>query len=73
MKTTQPNLRGTIDVVERYLGDFDRLAAVQRVIGIPTEKIVEKEVDRAVLVPTQDGYSIRNELAMSLLVEKLIL
>ena len=34
---------------------------------------MEKEVDRAVLVPTRDGYSIRNELAMSLLVEKLIL
>lgn len=72
LKSTQPNLKGTIDVVERYLGDFDRLAAVQRVIGVPTEKIVEKEVDRAVLVPTQDGYSLRNEFAMSLLVEKLI-
>lgn len=73
LKTSQPNLRGTIDIVERFLTDFDRLAAVQRVVGVPVEKVVEKEVDRAVLVPTQDGYSLRNELAMSLLIEKLIL
>ena len=60
-------------MVERYLTDFDQLAAIQRVIGVPTEKVVEKEVDRTVLVPTRDGYSVRNELAMSLLVEKLIM
>ena len=53
--------------------DFDRLAAIQRVVAVPTEKVVEKEVEKSVLVPTRDGYSIRNELAMSLLVEKLIL
>jgi hypothetical protein len=55
------------------LTDFDKLASVQRVVGLPVEKIVEKEVDRAVLVPTQDSYSLRNELAMSLLIEKLVL
>ena len=73
LRTSQPNLRTTIEIVEKYLVDFDRLAAIQRVIAVPTEKVVEREVDRAVLVPTRDGYSIRNELAMSLLVEKLIL
>ena len=53
--------------------DFDKLASVQRIIAVPTEKIVEKEVDRAVLVPTKDSEIIRNELAMSVLIEKLIL
>jgi len=50
--------------------DFDRLAAAQRVVAVDREKIVEKEVSKGVLVPVNN---IRNELAMSLLVEKLIL
>jgi hypothetical protein len=53
--------------------DFDKLASVQRVIGIPQERIVEKEVNRAVLVPTKDSETLRNELALSLLVEKLVI
>ena len=72
LRTSQPNLRGTIEILERFLTDFDRLAAAQRVVTVPTEKVVEKEVDRAVLVPRPDGYSVRNELAMSMLIEKLV-
>ncbi len=53
--------------------DFDKLAAVQRIIAVPQEKIVEREVDRAVLVPTKDSEIIKNELAMSILIEKLII
>jgi hypothetical protein len=37
---------------------------------VDREKIVEKEVERSVAVPVNN---IRNELAMSLLIEKLIL
>ena len=29
-----------IDLIERFLIDFDKLAAVQRIIGVPQEKIV---------------------------------
>jgi hypothetical protein len=66
----QPNLRVVIEIIERFLLEFDRLAAAQRVVAVDREKIVEKEVERGVLVPTQN---IQSELAMSLLVEKLIL
>lgn len=73
LRTQQPEFRIIIDLLERFLIDFDKLAAVQRIIGVPTEKIVEKEVDRAVLVPTKDSEVIKNELAMSILIEKLVL
>ena len=73
LRTQQPEFKIIIDLLERFLIDFDKLAAVQRIIGVPTEKIVEKEVDRAVLVPTKDSEVIKNELAMSILIEKLIL
>lgn len=62
-----------IDLLERFLIDFDKLGALQKVVAVPKEKIVEKQVDRPVLVPTKDSEIIRNELAMSILIEKLIL
>jgi hypothetical protein len=68
--TAQPHLRGVIEIIERFLLEFDRLAAAQRVVAVDREKVVEKEIERGVLVPVNN---IRNELAMSLLVEKLIL
>ena len=42
LRTTQPNFRGIIEVIERFLLDFDRLAAAQRVVAVDREKIVEK-------------------------------
>lgn len=73
LRTEKPEFRATIEMIERFLGEFDKLASVQRIIGVPTEKIVEKEIDRAVLVPTKDSEVIKSEMAMSLLIEKLIL
>lgn len=73
LRTQHTEFKFVIDLLERFLIDFDKLAAVQRIIAVPTEKIVEKEVDRAVLVPTKDSEIIRNELALSVLIEKLIL
>jgi hypothetical protein len=70
LRNSQPNLRGVIEIIERFLVDFDRLAAAQRVVSVDREKIVEKEVTKGVLVPTNN---LRGELAISLLVEKLIL
>lgn len=43
-----------------------------RVVEVQREKVVEKEVNVPVLVPKKDSISIRNELSLSLLVEKLI-
>lgn len=73
LRGTQPELRAYIELIEKFLVDFDRFAATQRVIGVPKEVIVEKEVNKAVLVPVKDSASWRSELALSLLVEKLIL
>lgn len=70
LKTSQPNLRGIIEIIEKYLVDFDRLAAAQRIVKVNQEKIVEKEVEKGVLVPVSDA---RGEIAMSILVEKLVL
>ncbi len=55
MKNTQPALTSQIDLLVRYLTDFDRLAAVQRIVAVDREKIVEKDVARSVLVPTKDS------------------
>jgi len=52
--------------------DFDRLASVQKIVAVEKEKLVSTEVPKAVLVPQQDSESIRNQLAYSLLLEKLI-
>ena len=73
LRGTQPHLVGIVELLERYLVDFDRLSAVQRIVPVDREKIVEKEVVKSVLVPTKDSESIRTELSHSLLIEKLVL
>lgn len=73
LRGTQPHLSGVIDLLERYIVDFDRLAAVQRIVPVERERIVEREVPRAVVVPTRDSESMKNHLAHTLLIEKLIL
>lgn len=57
LMTTNPNLRAIIEIIERFLLEFDRLASAQRVVAVDREKIVEKEVGRAVAVPVTN---IRN-------------
>lgn len=73
LKGSQPSLRGVIDSLEGYLVELNRLTSSQRILTVPTDRIVEKVVNNPVVVPTQDSASLRNELALSILVEKLIL
>lgn len=73
LKVRQPDLRAVIEILEAYLVEFDRLAAVQRIVKVPHDVVVEKEVMKPILVPTKDSSFLRGELALSLLVEKLIL
>jgi hypothetical protein len=42
LKSSQPHLSGIIDLLEKYVVDFDRLAAIQRIVPVDREKIVEK-------------------------------
>ena len=72
LKAANPALRVVVEVIETYLVEFDKIAAFQRIIKVPTQVEVEKEVFKPILVPTKDSAFIRGELALSLLVEKLV-
>jgi hypothetical protein len=74
LKGSNPGLRVQIELVEKFLAELDKFILFPKIVQIPVEKIVEKtvEVDRIVRVPTQDERSLKMELTLSLLVEKLI-
>lgn len=72
LKVQTPALKIQIEIIETFLVELDKLIQYPRFIQVEKEKIVEKEVDRPVLVPTKDSAAIRSEIALSLLVEKLI-
>lgn len=74
LKST-PNLKVQIELIERFLGQFEEYLLYPKIFQIPKERVVEKivEKDRVVSVPTQDERSIKMELTLSLLVEKLII
>ncbi len=48
------------------------MISFQRIVQVEKERIVEKEVNVPVLVPTRDSVSIKSDLSMTILVEKLI-
>lgn len=72
LKVQTPALKIQIEVIENFLIELDKIIQYPRFYQVEKEKIVEKEVNKAVLVPTKDSESIRSELSLSLLVEKLI-
>ena len=72
MKGSQPGLKVQIEIIEAFLIELDKIVQFARIVQIEKERIVEKNVNVPVLVPTKDSVSIRNELSMSLLVEKLV-
>ena len=73
LKVANPALRIVIEVIEAYLIEFDKVAAFQRIVKVPTQVEIEREVYKPILVPTKDSAFIRGELALSLLVEKLVI
>lgn len=62
-------------MIERFLAQLEEFILYPKIFQVPKEKIVEKivEKDRVVTLPTQDERSIKMELTLSLLVEKLII
>jgi hypothetical protein len=72
IKTSTPAIKIQIEIIETFLVELDKIIKFPRFYPVEKEVIVEKEVNRPVLVPTKDSVSIRNELALSVLVEKLI-
>lgn len=75
LKTSNPALRGQIEVIEGFIVQLEQFILFPRIVEVPkiVEKIVEVEKDRIVHVPKQDERSLKMELSLSLLVEKLIL
>lgn len=75
LKQSSPNLKIQIEMIERFLAQLEEFILYPKIFQVPKEKIVEKivEKDRVVTLPTQDERSIKMELTLSLLVEKLII
>lgn len=75
LKQTSPNLRVQIEIIEKFLAQLEDFILYPKIFQIPQEKVIEKivEKDKIVTVPTQDERSIKMELTLSLLVEKLII
>ena len=72
MKGSQPGLKVQIEIIEAFLVELEKIMSLARIVQVEKEKIVEKDRNVPVLVPTKDSVSIRNELSLSLLVEKLV-
>jgi hypothetical protein len=75
MRNTNPALGVLIETIEKFLAELEQFILFPRIVQVPKEVIVEKivEKDRIVQLPTQDERSIKMELTLSMLVEKLIL
>ena len=74
MRGSNPNFQGQVSVIEKFLSELEQFILFPRIVQIPkiVEKIVEVEKDRIISLP-KDDRSLKMELSLSLLVEKLIL
>lgn len=74
LRSSNPNLMGQITLVEGFLAQLEQFILFPRIVQVPkiVEKIVEVEKERIVTLP-KDDRSLKMELSLSLLVEKLIL
>ena len=71
IKTQQPTLRASIEVIERMLSDLEKAVNFSRIVAVPQEVITKEEVSRPVVI--QGDLQYRNHaLALSLLTEKLV-
>ncbi len=74
LRSSNPNLQGQITLVEGFLAQLEQFILFPRIVQVPkiVEKIVEVEKEKIVTLP-KDDRSLKMELSLSLLVEKLIL
>jgi hypothetical protein len=66
--------RARIETIEKFLDELRRFILTPRIVKVIEERIVEKEVpvDRIVRMPVQDDKSLRMELSLGILAEKLV-
>lgn len=74
LKTGNSSLKVQIELIETFLAQLDQFILFPRIVEVPkiVEKIVEVEKERIVTLP-RDDRSLKMELSLSLLVEKLII
>jgi hypothetical protein len=72
MKTQNPGIKVQIEIIETFLIELDGLIKFPRFYQVEKEKIVEKEVNKPVLVPTITEDAIKIETSYAVLIEKLI-
>ena len=74
MRSSNPALQGQITLIEGFLTQLEQFILFPRIVEVPkiVEKRVEVEKDRIVSLPGRDDRSVKMELSLSLLVEKLI-
>ena len=72
LKVQTPGLKIQIEIIEAFLIELHNIIKFPRFIQVEKKVEVEVEVNRPILVPTKDETSLRNEIALSLLVDKLI-
>lgn len=74
LRSSNPALQAQIGLIEGFLTQLEQFILFPRIVEVPkiVEKIVEVEKEKIVTLP-KDDRSLKMELSLSLLVEKLIL
>ena len=74
MRGSNPAIAGQVTLIEGFLSQLEQFILFPRIVEVPkvVEKRVEVEKDKIVALP-KDDRSVKMELSLSLLVEKLIL
>ena len=72
MKVENPALKVQIEIIETFLTELDGIIKFPRFYQVEKEKVVEKEVNKPVLVPTVTAEAIQTETSYAVLIDKLI-
>lgn len=68
-------MQGHIQMLFALLGELDKLNRFSRVVPVPVDRIIEKEVEvkHIVTVPIEDELAVRKQVSLAILTEKLVL
>ena len=72
MKVENPALKVQIEIIETFLTELDGIIKFPRFYQVEKEKIVEKEINKPVLVPTITAEAIQTETSYAVLIDKLV-
>ena len=72
MRTSNPNLRVQIDMIEGFLIELNKIISFPRIVQVEKEKIVEVDKNRPVLVPKLDLQGERFTVTLGMIISKLL-